>query len=225
MLGNPVPIRCEGCGARFRFDRALIAGYRGARFRCRRCGHPIVVSVPDAPSAPRGSAVSGSRANPREPLSFPNADPPAAVGREPVARRSVRSAPVAVPVAEELPAGKPMPDNLVDLRRIRESHRGPMVSDARDPSDRISRHVLASVPLCAEAAREVPFPDPPAHRIMTDSTPDGRNGFFEQRFRWRDPDPPKRVALFPTIRFILFFTVFVTALAYIGFRLVLYLAK
>jgi len=225
MQGNPVFIRCDACGARFRFDRALIAGYRGARFRCRGCGHPIVVSVPEEPSAPRGTAFTGIRANPREPLSFPNADPPPARGREPAAARSIRSSPMAVPVAEEAPPAKPVPDNLVDLQRIRESHRGPVASGAHDLSDRIGRYILASVPLCAETEPEIPSAGAPARRIATDSTPDGQKGFLEGMFRWRDPDPPKRAALLSSIRIPLLLIAFGTALAYIGFQLVVYLAR
>jgi predicted Zn finger-like uncharacterized protein len=203
MQGNPVFIRCDACGARFRFDRALIAGYRGARFRCRGCGHPIAVSVPDEPPVPRGTAFTVIRANPQEQLSFPNADP----------------------VAEEAPAAKPVPDNLVDLQRIRESHRGPVASGALDLSDRIGRYILASVPLCAETEPEVPPAGAPARRIATDSAPDGQKGFLEGMFRWRDPDPPKRAALLSSIRIPLLFIAFGTVLAYIGFQLVVYLAR
>ena len=42
-------ITCGDCGARFRLDAALMKGAKGARVRCRRCGGPIVVLLPEDP--------------------------------------------------------------------------------------------------------------------------------------------------------------------------------
>ena len=53
-------ITCGDCGARFRLDRELLKGERGARVRCRRCGGPIVVWVPEESPAPPDADVSGA---------------------------------------------------------------------------------------------------------------------------------------------------------------------
>jgi len=225
MREYPVTIQCEACGARFRFDRSLVAGYRGASFRCRRCGQSIVASIPDEPSVLRQNTFSGIRANPREPMHFPNSDPLPAGEREPSTVRSTRSAPLAVPVAEEAPVLKPTPDNLVEFQRIRKTHRVPAVSGPQAPSDRISRYILASAPLCAETVPDVPPAETPARRITTDFTPDGQGAFLEEMFRWRDREPPKRVALLSSIRTPLLFIALGTALACLGFLLVAHLAR
>jgi len=225
MQDYPVTIQCDGCRARFRFDRSLVAGYRGARFRCRRCGQPIVASISDEPSVLRQNTFSGIRANPREPMRFTNSDPLPAGEREPSTVRSTRSVPMAVPVAEEAPVLKPAPDNLVEFQRIRKAHRVPAVSDPQAPSDRISRYILASVPLCAETVPDVPSAESPACRITMDSTPDGQCAFLEEMFRWRDPEPPKRVALPSSIRTPLICIALGTAFACLGFLLVAHLAR
>jgi len=41
-------IVCEGCGARFRMNRALFQDAQGARIRCRKCGGHIEVRLPEA---------------------------------------------------------------------------------------------------------------------------------------------------------------------------------
>ena len=225
MEGNPVSIRCDACGARFRFDRALIAGYQGARFRCRRCGHPIVVSVPVEPSTPQERVFSGFRANPREPLSFPNADPPPAVGREPVAMRSVRSAPMAVSVAEELPAVEPMSDNLVDLLRFRESYRLRPISDTMDISGRIRTEIPIAVPRRAEIVAEVPATDVPASRMTKDSLTRWQPGILEEEFLWRVPEPREQSNVYLAVKMTLFFTLTGAAAVYLGFNLFLALVS
>ena len=52
-------ITCGDCGTRFRLDVALLQGAKGGRIRCRRCGGPIVVSVPEESPAPPVAGVSG----------------------------------------------------------------------------------------------------------------------------------------------------------------------
>lgn len=225
MQEYPVTIQCDGCGARFRFDRSLVAGYRGARFRCRRCGHPIVVSVPDEPPGLQPHAFPGIRANPPGPMPFPDSEPLPAGEKEPSTVRSTRSVPMALPVAEEAPVPRPTPDNLVEFQRIRKSHRGPVASDPQAPPDRIGRYILASVPLCAEAAPDFPSAEASACRITTDSTPDGQRGFLEEMFRWRDPEPPNRNPLLSIIRTPLLYIALGTALACIGIYLVVHLAR
>ena len=112
-------IECEGCKARFRLDRRLIDGYRGARVRCRRCGIPIFVKVP-------------------QPLSV--ASLPYRVER----RRGTRGIPsvaTAQPLAEEEFVEEATPDNLVDLRRFREAYRNRMPPGAYDISGNISTEI------------------------------------------------------------------------------------
>ena len=225
MQEYPVTIQCDGCGARFRFDPSLVAGYRSARFRCRRCGHPIVVSVPDEPPGLQPHAIPGIRENPRGPVPFPESDPLPAGEREPSRVRPTRATPMALPVAEEAPVPRPAADNLVEFQRIRKAHRVPVVSDPQAPSDRVSRYILASVPLCAETAPDVPSAESPACRITMDSTPDGQCAFLEEMFRWRDPEPPKRVALPSSIRTPLICIALGTAFACLGFLLVAHLAR
>jgi predicted Zn finger-like uncharacterized protein len=55
-------IRCDHCETLFRIDRTLIAGYRAARIRCRRCGRSIAVTIPTVP--PPASFPAGERTNP-----------------------------------------------------------------------------------------------------------------------------------------------------------------
>lgn len=225
MQEYPVTIQCDGCGARFRFDRSLVAGYRGARFRCRRCGQSIVASISGEPSVLRQYTVSGIRANPRGPIRFPDSDPLPAGEREPSPVRSTRSVPLSVPAAEEAPVLKPTPDNLVEFQPIRKAHRVSAVTGPQAASDRISRHILASVPLCAETVPDVPSAESPARRIPMESTPDGQCVFLGEMFRWGDPEPPKRVAPLSSIRTPLLYIALGTALACLGFLLVAHLAR
>lgn len=221
MPGNAVHIRCDGCGARFRFDRDLIAGYQGARFRCRRCGRPIDASAPGVTPPLRETAAAGNRVDLQKPLPFPNADPPPAGGMEPAAARPVRSGPAAVPVAREAPAGEPVPDNLVVFQRIRETQRVPRATDTRDTSDRISRYILASVPVYPEDEPGILPEGAMADRVVTGDPPAGRTGILGGTFRWGDPGPPARRSF---TRKLLLFAIFGTAIAGIGFSLILYFA-
>lgn len=221
MEGNPESIRCDACGARFRFDRALIAGYQGARFRCRRCGQPIFVSVPVKPSIPQERSSSGFRANPRGPLSYPNADLPPAVGTEPVAVRSLRSAPMAVPVAEEFPAVRPMSDNLVDLLRFRESYRLRTISGTQDISGNIRAEIPIPVPRNTEIAAEVPETDVPASQMPEDSLTRGQSAILEEEFLWSVPESREPSNAYLAVKMTLFFTLTGAAAVYLGFQLFL----
>jgi predicted Zn finger-like uncharacterized protein len=59
-------ITCGDCGARFRLDRALLKGEKGARVRCRRCGGHIVVRIPEESPVP----APVKDASPKEPTAF-----------------------------------------------------------------------------------------------------------------------------------------------------------
>jgi hypothetical protein len=124
---------------------------------------------------------------------------------------------MAVPVAEETQAIEPMPDNLVDLRRIRESSRFRILSGGEDISDRISPQIPASPIPSTGTAIDLPAAEGPADRIPADSPESTRRGFPEEVFLWRQPDIPKRSVAFHAIKFTLLFTAFGTMLAYLLF--------
>lgn len=224
MQEYPVVIHCNACGARFRFDRVLIAGYRAVRFRCRRCGHPMVASASASPPVNRGIDVPGLRVNPGKPPAAPSAEAfPPGSGIQ-IAVRPARSATMASPVPEETQATDPKPGNLVDLRRIRESYRFRNLSGGQDISKKISPEIPASTTPFACTEADLPAAGT-AGRIPMETPESTRHGFPEEVFVWREPDPPKRSIAFHAIKFTLLFTAIGTAAAYLVFRLILAIAS
>ena len=107
-------ITCGDCGTRFRLDVALLQGAKGGRIRCRRCGGPIVVSVPEESPAPPVAGVSGvsrpepasSPVLPPQETSPPSTVEPAAPAQEWVSPWPVEaSAPVPLPQPEAVGPG------------------------------------------------------------------------------------------------------------------------
>ena len=179
MQGIPMIIECDACRARFRLDRKLLQGYMGVRFRCRRCGGPIIVKTPEPPIA-RDPASPRHRHDPKgpsTPLSAPPAPPRA--DRQSAVRTSP-SAASAQPLFKEESVAEAKPGNLVDLQSPQGDDRGRMPVSA----DNISRNITCETPypelpfLTAEPEvhatkapvqpiPELPIPaaEAPAHRI------------------------------------------------------------
>lgn len=217
-------IRCDSCGTPFRFDRMLIEGYRGARIRCRRCGHSIDVSVPSDPPAPRDHSVRGLRAAPGEssPSPFPASSPQGARMQSPA--QATRSAALALTIAEEATEGA-APDNLVDFLRFRNSNRPRSFPDVQDISGRISPEIPVAAPRAAEIPAEIPATDASAHRGTKDSHARGESGILEEEFLWREPEPREKSVVYPTVKATFVFTLLVTIAVYLGFHLFLALAS
>lgn len=157
MQGIPMIIECDTCKARFRLDRMLLQGHLGARFRCRRCGGPIIVTTPRPPIA-RDPASPLRRHDPEGP-SVPLSGPPA----EPWAdrRAAVRTSPSAAssqPLFEEESVADAKPSNLVDLQSLREAHRVRMLINA----DNLPRNI------------PIPEPPTPAEEAPSDRIPEDR---------------------------------------------------
>ena len=220
-------IRCDSCGTPFRFDRMLIEGYRGARIRCRRCGHSIDVSVPSDPPAPRDHPVRGLRAAPGEsfPSPFPASSPQGARIQSPA--QATRSAALAFPIAEiaeDVTEGA-APDNLVDFLRFRDSNRPRSIPDVQDISGRISPEIPVAVPGAAETPAEIPAIDASAPRVPKDSHARGESRILEEEFLWRVPEPREKSIVYPTVKATVVFTLLMTLAFYLGFHLILALAS
>jgi len=131
-------ITCGDCGTSFRLDVALLQGAKGGRFRCRRCGGPIVVQVPEESPIPpvadgSGAVRPGTAPSPGPPpreTSLPPAVEADASAKETTAFKSEVEDLFAFPPAEdaapdtvppgEVPAGEtavPEPERTVPSRR------------------------------------------------------------------------------------------------------------
>jgi predicted Zn finger-like uncharacterized protein len=164
MQENPMIIECDACRARFRLDRMLLQGYLGVRFRCRRCGGPIIVTVSESPIAqdPASPGYRHDLNGPSIPLSAPSAPP------RPDRLAAVRTSPSAQPLFEEESVADAKPNNLIDLQSLRKAYRGRMLAS----TDNITRNITSEIPYLKPPFPVHPIPEPPipvaeapAHRI------------------------------------------------------------
>ncbi len=162
MLPNIV--ECSTCDTRFRLDRKLIEGYRVARFRCRRCGNPIVVTS-DAQVIPGPESILQGRVS---------ADLP------PVSLSPSSITFVTPPVREVIP------DNIESLDHSPEAN---CIASASGESDS-SANVTTEIPDDSAAPGEL-FPPalPTEDRVPRSSagseSPAGISD-LDAAFRWKD---------------------------------------
>ena len=192
MQDPPIVVVCDACKARFLLDRKLVKGYRAAQVRCRKCGGPIRITIPEPPVS-GGSRPARTRRDPVE------APPPRSTAPAPPrmegsgAGRTTRSfAAAESPLEEESESGVP-PDNLVDLQSVRKSDRGSMTSGSHD----ISRDITAEIPHAGlpfpEAIPEVE-PRSPAESSAVQPVPGnppstGGGGIIEEPFQGKGEVP------------------------------------
>ncbi len=162
MLPNVV--ECSTCETRFRLDRKLIEGYRVARFRCRRCGNPIVVT--SDPQVIRGpESIRQGRVS---------ADPP------PVSL-SPSSTAYVTPLGREV-----ISDNLESLDHFPKAYR---IESASGESD-ISANVTTEIPHDGVAPGELFPPALPTEdrvpRSSAGSESQGGISVLDAAFRWKD---------------------------------------
>jgi predicted Zn finger-like uncharacterized protein len=150
MQGIPMIIECDACKARFRLDRSLLQGYMGGRFRCRKCGGPIIVTTPEPPIARDPAPPPRYQHDPKGP-SIPLSAPPAPPRAD---RQASPSAASAQPLFEEESVADAKPSNLVDLQSLREAYRGRRLVSAEN----ISRNIPIPEP-------PIPAAEAPSHRI------------------------------------------------------------
>ena len=218
-------IGCDGCKSRFRLDRKLIDGYRAVRIRCRTCGSPILVMVPQQPAY-------------RETASAP---PFAERRRRP---RAIHNAATAQPLLEEEAIAEATPGKLVDLQRVREAYRKRMLAGAYDISGSISTEVpYPELPFAPagtearenEATRELapPYAWPRIAQAMApvplvlesicqreESVP-GCSKILEDSFLPKEGNRPGRPAGLSIFTVMLLVTAVWTAIGFLGFHLLL----
>ncbi|HEX9205352.1 MAG TPA: zinc-ribbon domain-containing protein [Candidatus Deferrimicrobiaceae bacterium] len=203
-------IRCGRCESRFRLDQSLIQGYRGARIRCRSCGHPIVVSIPVDPPGTLFQVPAAAPAPSRE--------------RAFLSTRTEGTAALVEPAAEGTPAPEVPPDNLVDLLRYRGSNRPWTMSGNQDISGRISPEIPVAVFRHSGNAPGVPPEEDSPPQASGVSGWNGLGLTLEDGFLWREPSPRKKSAVYPAVKFTLLFTLAGTAALYLVFHLFLAIA-
>ena len=197
---------CDACKSRFRLDRKLIDGYRAVRIRCRTCGSPILVMVPQQPVY-------------RETASAP---PLAERRRRP---RAIHNAATAQPLLEEEAIAEATPGNLVDLQRFREAYRKRMLAGAYDISGSISTEIpspelpFAAGPRIAPAMAPVP---PELESICQVEEPSPvRSEVLEEPFLLKEGNRPRTPAGPSIFTVMLLVTAAGAAIGYLGSHLLL----
>lgn len=224
MQVPPIIIECDACKARYLLDRKLVQGYRAAQVRCRKCGGPIRITIPEPPIL-EGSPPARTRRDPAEaqPPRFAAPAPPRVERR--AAGRTTRSSAVAQPLLDEESETGAEPNNLVNIQKFREFGRGRITAGSSD----ISQDITAEIPHAERPAPEaIPEAEPrsPADSPAAQPVPGGGKpvtlpqapekslpspsasryrGFWRRRTRRFGPLTTFLVVVFGTTFSILFF--------------------
>lgn len=212
----PTVVECSTCNTRFRVDRKLIEGYRAARFRCRRCGNHIVITIPD-PQGIREPVSSRQRPG--------SADPPPVSLSQPatpktdkrrVTTRSSCSTELVTPAVREAAR-----DNLESLDRFREANRIGLAHGEFDCSANITTEILHNRPAPGELRPPAPSAEDPVPRCAESPESRGQTGVLEAALQWQDTGYRRPYTLRYSVTQILCIVVFTATIAYFGFYLLI----
>ncbi|MGZ8441717.1 MAG: MJ0042-type zinc finger domain-containing protein [Candidatus Deferrimicrobiaceae bacterium] len=185
MQVPPIVIECDACKTRYLLDRKLVQGYRAAQVRCRNCGGPIRITIPEPPILD-GSPPARTRRDPAE------AQPPRVAAPAPprverrAAGRTTRSSAVAQSLLEEESETGATPNNLVNIQKFREFGRGRITAGSSDITQNITAEIphaeLPAPEAIPEAEPRSPADSPAAQPVPGKPSSTGGSRTFEEPF-------------------------------------------